>query len=278
MEYLIFNEYNNQQNKTYELRNRQFETLAIRSALSSKYVVGDFVQVEVVNNKNTIIKKLSQPVNHLDYYKHGPYTPYQLRQKLEKYIEKIENEKFRLILEELVLTKEDFFLFPAGKSLHHAYIGGLCDHVINLLELSGEFIRKYDLDQDLLYTGIILHDYGKLRELKQYGITYSIEGNMLGHIVMCVEEIANIAINMGWNDDMDIYVLKHMILSHHGRLDYGSPKEPMTIEAYVLSQLDELDAKLNLLNNTFEKTENNKMTQSINGFDRRRFLKYNKGE
>lgn len=276
MKYLIYNEYVNQHNKMLELRNRHLETLMVKTVHTSPYTIGDFVEVEIINKKTTIVNKVDAPTDHLTYYKEGNYTAFQLKQLLNKYVEKIENEKYQLIINELVLSNEDYFLFPAGKSLHHAYLGGLCEHSLSMLELADKFIKLYDLNQDLLYTAIILHDYGKLRELKQYGLTYTVEGNVLGHIMIAAEEIACIAINMNWNQDYDIVALKHMILSHHGRLDYGSPKEPMMIEAFVLSQIDEMDAKINLLQNVMKEQPINKITSPVNGFDRRRFWNYQK--
>ncbi len=277
MNYLIYNEYTNQHNKMLELRNQHLETLMVKTTPQSTYTIGDFVEVEIINKKTTIVSKLPQPTNHLDYYNQGNYTAYQLKQLLQERIKLIKNEKYRLILSELCEDNEEFYLYPAGKSMHHAFLGGLVEHNLSMLDLADKFIEQYDLNRDLIYTGIILHDFGKLREMKQYGLTYSVEGNVIGHITIAAEQIAAIAINMGWNEDHDIIALKHLILSHHGRLDYGSPKEPMIIEAYVLSMIDELDAKINLLQNTMKNVDDNKITGPINGFDRRRFWNY-KGE
>ncbi len=277
MNYLIYNEYINQHNKMLELRNHHLETLMVKTTPSSAYTIGDFVEVQIINKKTTIVSKVETPTNHLEYYNQGNYTAYQLKQLLSDKIKMIKNEKYRLILSELCEDNEEFYLYPAGKSMHHAHLGGLVEHVLSMIDLSDKYIEQYNLDRDLLYTGIILHDFGKLREMVQYGLTYSVEGNVLGHITIAVEQIAAIAINMGWNEDNDIIALKHAILSHHGRLDYGSPKEPMILEAYVLSMIDEMDAKINLLQNTFANIADNKITGPINGFDRRRFWNY-KGE
>ncbi len=277
MDYIIFNAYTNQHNKMLELRNTDKESLMMKTPINSDYEIGEFVEVDMINRKPTIVRKIVQPANHLDYFQVGTYTAYQLRQLLDEYVSQIKNQKYRVIIDELVVNNDEYFLYPAGKSMHHAYLGGLCEHTLSILTLADTFIKQYQLNKDLLYTAIILHDYGKLRELKQYGVTYSIEGNVLGHIVICAEEIANIAINLGVNSDNDIIALKHLILSHHGRLDYGSPKEPMIKEAYVLSMLDELDAKMNLLTNTLKEVKDNQISPAINGFDRRRFWNY-KGE
>ena len=272
MKYLIFNEYINQNMKNLDLRNNKLETIQIRTN-DYTYGLGDYVEVDFINGKPSIGCKIEKPLDFLDYFNKGKLSRTQLVSELSDYVGEIKNEKYKIILQELVFASEDFFIFPAAKSIHHAYVGGLCTHTLSMLELAQPFISKYDLDKDLLYAGIMLHDYGKVRELMEYGISYTIEGNLLGHISMCYEEVANVAINLGFNNEPEITALKHLILSHHGRLDYGSPKEPMLREAYVLSMIDELDAKMDLLNNVYAKMESNTMSAPVLAFDRRRFIK-----
>ncbi len=272
MKYIIFGEYINQHLKNLELRNKKLEVINIRTT-NFQYEIGDFVEVDVVNGKATIGSCVARPDDYLDYFNKGKLTNEELVLQLSNYVEKINNDRYKIILQELIFKCDDYFVFPAAKSIHHAYIGGLCEHTLNILKLADACIDLYDLNQDLLYTGIMLHDYGKVRELKDYGLTYSIEGNLLGHITMCVEEIANIAINLEFNDHPDVYALKHLILSHHGRMDFGSPKEPMLKEAYVLSMLDELDAKMNVLEKALLPLEKGKLSPPQMGFDRRRFVK-----
>ena len=272
MIYLINSEYVNQQMKNLELRNDKLETINVRTNDMS-YEVGEYVDVDIVSGKTIINNRVDKPLNFLDYFHKGKLSKEQLTEKMSDYVALIENDKYRMILQEMIFSCDDFFVFPAAKSIHHAYIGGLCEHTLNMLDLSKGFLELYDLNKDLLYTGIMLHDFGKVRELKEYGLSYTIEGNLLGHISICNEEIAHIAMNLEINDEPEIYALKHLILSHHGKLDYGSPKEPMLIEAYVLSMLDEMDAKLNLLEKEMAKVEKGKMSPPLMGFDRRRFIK-----
>ena len=272
MTYLIFNKYANQTVTTYELRNESHEEEVIRTNITD-YEIGQYVDGLVVNGKMRIQSILNKPSNFLDYYVHGEKSTDELKTEISKFISIIKNENYQIILNETVNKNDDFYLYPAAKAIHHAYIGGLCEHTISMLTLAERFVENYKLDSDLLYTGIILHDYGKIHELSEYGLNYSLAGNLLGHITMCVEEIGNIAINYEMNDKVDIIALKHMILSHHGRMDYGSPKEPMLIEAYVLSMIDEVDAKINLLNKVLHKQEKGKLSTPINAMDRRRFIK-----
>ena len=135
---------------------------------------------------------------------------------------------------------------PAAKVLHHAWIGGLLEHVVTLVRVCRVTAPFYpEVDVDLLVTGAILHDIGKTREL-YWGTTfgYTLEGQMIGHISiaqgMLREKVAGLA---GFPEKLRVLV-EHMILSHHGKYEFGSPKLPMTPEAVLLSALDDVEAKI----------------------------------
>ncbi len=272
MIYLICNEYINRGIKTIELRNEFHDTLSFKID-KEQYQLGQYVFVDIINNKSVISHEVTKPDNFLKYYFSGEMSTKELKIIIKEYVDKIKNENIKIILEETVLKNEDFYLYPAAKAIHHAYIGGLATHSINILKLAEFYADTYDLNKDILFAGALLHDYGKVRELEAYGLTYSIEGNLLGHISMCYEEVSNIAINLNINHEKEIIALKHVILSHHGQLAYGSPKEPMTIEAYVLSQLDDVDSKIEVLKKSLSVTQPNKISAPILAFDRRRFMK-----
>jgi 3'-5' exoribonuclease len=142
---------------------------------------------------------------------------------------------------------------PAAKVLHHAWIGGLLEHVLTLVRVCRATAPFYpEVDPDLLITGAILHDIGKVRELS-WGTTfsYTLEGQMIGHISiaqgMLREKIGSLP---GFPDKLRILV-EHMILSHHGKYEFGSPKLPMTPEAILLSALDDVEAKMQAMRNEF---------------------------
>ncbi len=136
---------------------------------------------------------------------------------------------------------------PAAKAVHHVFLGGLLEHtlaVVQLVLLVGPRYRKIDLD--LLLTGAVLHDLGKISELT-YDRTfdYTDPGRLLGHITLTVEMIdEKIRALPGFPENLAM-LLKHLILSHHGEYEFGSPKRPKTLEALLLHQLDDLDAKMN---------------------------------
>ena len=145
---------------------------------------------------------------------------------------------------------------PAAKQLHHAWLGGLLEHVVSLCTLADRIAPHYPmLDRDLLLTGVILHDIGKIRELSwDIGFEYTIEGMLLGHIQIGTA-LAERAIDSLPNFPPKLKtVVLHMILSHHGKLEFGSPKLPMIPEALVLNFLDDLDAKMQAVAGEFEKS------------------------
>jgi 3'-5' exoribonuclease len=161
-----------------------------------------------------------------------------------------------------------FIEAPAAKRLHHAWIGGLLEHVVSLVRVCLAAVPFYpEVDPDLLITGAILHDIGKVRELSwRSSFDYTLEGQLIGHISiaqgMLHEKIATLdakaLVEAGENDTAPALfpqplrlLVEHMILAHHGKLEFGSPKLPMTPEAMLLSALDDLEAKFQTLRNEF---------------------------
>jgi len=136
---------------------------------------------------------------------------------------------------------------PAAKNFHHNYIGGLLEHTLSVCEMACRVADQYDnLDRDLLIAGAFLHDIGKIREFKyNIGIDYSDEGRLLGHLVMGVTMVEEKLAGMANFPDETALLLKHLILSHHGQYEFGSPKRPKFLEAFALHLIDDLDAKIN---------------------------------
>jgi 3'-5' exoribonuclease len=180
--------------------------------------------------------------------------------ELRGYVDEFKNAELRRLVFAFLDDEEigaAYRAAPAAKVLHHAWIGGLLEHVVALARVCRATAPFYpEVDRDLLVTGAILHDIGKTREL-YWGTTfgYTLEGQMIGHISiaqgMLREKVAGLP---GFPDKLRVLV-EHMILSHHGRYEFGSPKLPMTPEAMLLSALDDVEAKFAAMRREFAAAE-----------------------
>src|SRR3954452_4082636 len=144
---------------------------------------------------------------------------------------------------------------PAAKTLHHAYIGGLLDHVVSLFRSCDLVSRNYpQVNRDLLFTGAFLHDIGKIHELTfSRSFSYTTRGQLLGHMIIELEMLqAKISQIPGFPDELKT-LLEHLIISHHGQYEFGSPKLPMFPEALVLHYMDDLDSKMEAMRAHFER-------------------------
>jgi 3'-5' exoribonuclease len=136
---------------------------------------------------------------------------------------------------------------PAAKKMHHAYIGGLLEHTLSMALLADRIVEHYSgVDRDLLLAGAILHDIGKIREFNyKYSIDYSDEGRLLSHIVIGIMMLDEKLEEIEEFPQDQAVLLRHMIVSHHGTREFGSPEPPKTIEAVLLNYIDEIDSKVN---------------------------------
>ncbi len=168
---------------------------------------------------------------------------------------------------------------PAARQLHHAWLGGLLEHVVSLLKLSDRVAPHYPiLHRDLLLTGVILHDIGKVQELAwSAGFEYTVEGILLGHIQMGIALVEKAIEKLPDFPPRLKVLVEHMILSHHGKLEFGSPKLPMIPEAIVLNFVDDLDAKMQAIASEFEKSARDgkaadELTGKVWSLDQRQLL------
>jgi 3'-5' exoribonuclease len=177
-----------------------------------------------------------------------------LEAELAAMLDSIRSAPLKALADEILADQplmEAFKRTPAGVKHHHAYAGGLLDHVVNLLRLADRVAPLYPaLDRDLLLVGVLVHDIGKIRELESLqGFSYTDEGQLLGHVLLGLDivdaKIRSIEARTGQRFAPETAVrVKHMIASHHGQYEFGSPKLPMTLEAVALHHLDHLDAKM----------------------------------
>lgn len=213
----------------------------------------------------TITKMRSAADSEIDKSDFVPSTRFdigEMNTELRGYVQAFRNQHLRHLVFAFLDDPEIGIAFleaPAAKRLHHAWIGGLLEHVLCLVRVCLATAPFYpEVDPDLLVTGAILHDIGKVRELSwRSSFDYTLEGQLIGHISiaqsMLGEKIAALNASSPGNPFPARLrlLIEHMILSHHGKLEFGSPKLPMTPEAMLLSALDDLEAKFQTLRNEF---------------------------
>lgn len=182
----------------------------------------------------------------------------------------------RIVHKILNTVEEDFYSYPAAKRFHHAMVGGLSFHTVSMLRIAKSLLKIYpDLNASLLIAGIILHDIGKTIELSgPVSTEYTLKGKMMGHIVIMSELIDQACREININPEMEsIVLLKHVVLAHHGKLEFGSPVVPQIVEAELIHQIDLMDANLNMMLSETAKIEGGEFTEPIFALDRRQFYK-----
>jgi 3'-5' exoribonuclease len=189
-------------------------------------------------------------VNPADFSPASQYDIEEMFLSLMNIVNTIENRFLRLLLNNIFGDTELMKIFkhvPAAKGFHHAYIGGLLEHTLSVARLLIKCADHYEkIDRDLLLTGGILHDIGKTCELSYSSIIeYTDEGRLVGHIVLGVELLDRRLFEIEDFPDELALKLRHILLSHHGVLEFGSPKRPKIIEALLVNFADDLDAKVN---------------------------------
>jgi len=166
--------------------------------------------------------------------------------ELEGRVGAIADEPLRRLLTAMLARHEaKLRVWPAARQVHHAYRSGLLEHILQIMEIGVFLARLYDARADLVVAGALLHDIGKLEELT-YDVAagYSVEGNLVGHIAIGVGMLRDALREHPEISRPQQIELEHLILSHHGARELGSPVEPMTVEAFILAAADDLDAKL----------------------------------
>ncbi len=210
-----------------------------------------------------------------DFLETAPMSKEDMVGKITQYIFEMKNPSIQRITRHLLKKyQEPFYDYPAATKNHHEFISGLAYHVVSMLDLAKAIAELYpSLDKDLLYAGVILHDLGKVIELSgAVATTYTVEGNLLGHISIMVNEVGKAAEHLEI-DGEEVFVLQHIILSHHGKAEWGSPKAPMIKEAEVLHYIDNLDAKMNMMERALTRTKPGEFTEKVFALENRSFYK-----
>ncbi|MFA5073481.1 MAG: HD domain-containing protein [Nitrospirota bacterium] len=190
----------------------------------------------------------------------SPQNIDEMERELQRIASSVSHEYLRKLLNAFLQDAAfmaSFKRIPAAKTLHHNYIGGLIEHVLELTLLARDVSKHFpSVDVDLLTTGAFLHDIGKVRELAvKKSIEYTTEGRLLGHISLGYEMVLEKVKTLpGFPEELAM-LLKHIMLSHHGEYEYGSPKRPKIREAIIINYLDDLCAKINNFDITIKKEQ-----------------------
>jgi 3'-5' exoribonuclease len=227
----------------------------------------DFLKIKGLLNKYknrfqiTIHKLRRLADSEVDFADYLPKTTKdvdELWRTLTEFVQSFQNPHLRTLVQAFMADPEIAAAYrnaPAAKTLHHAYIGGLLDHVVSLFRSCDLVCRNYSqINRDLLLTGAFLHDIGKIHELAYTrSFSYTSRGQLLGHMIIELEMLqAKIAQIPGFPNELKT-LLEHLIISHHGQYEFGSPKLPMFPEALMLHYLDDLDSKMESMRAHFER-------------------------
>ncbi|MEG1676811.1 MAG: HD domain-containing protein [Clostridia bacterium] len=204
----------------------------------------------------------------------APEAPEEMLLQLQSTVDSFENEPLKLLTRELLARfDEKLRYYPAAQRIHHAERSGLLHHTTGMLRTAKAIISVYPwLNADLLYAGVILHDLCKTEEMDsdEMGVVrdYSKSGLLLGHLVLGVTRVQEAANDLGITGE-PVLLLQHMLLSHHGEADFGSPRKPMFPEAEVLHWVDLLDARMNEMQTAVQKLKPGVFSEKIWSLDRR---------
>ncbi len=244
-------------------------------ALQKICVAGEVVQLTgvVQSYRDTLqlridgIDQLPQTkVDLVHFYPASPQNMQKMADEVQDLVQSVSNPFLKKLLSHFFKKGDWWSSFqeaPAAKGIHHAYIGGLLEHSLSVAKIADFMAKHYEgVDRSLLLAGALLHDIGKLEELKMESgiVEYTVRGRLKGHLVIGSELVAGVAGKIRDFPEELLEQLQHLILSHHGRHEFGSPAVPMTVEAFILSFLDDLDAKMNITEQLRRKMDNKEMS------------------
>ncbi len=242
--------------KTGEIEGRVWEHVDV---IGSRFEKDDFIRVQgkatvYLGKMQLIIADLSRvpdsEVLLADFLPEGDRDPELMLRELHGLLASCSDPHISRLLHAFFDDSRFMQLYrtaPAAKGMHHVHLGGLFEHSLAVAALVDAIMPLYpELNRDLLIAGALLHDVGKVREMTYLrSFDYSDEGKLIGHITIGVEMLHEKILAVGDFPEETAMLLKHMILSHHGQYEFGSPKRPKTVEATVLNYLDDMDSKIN---------------------------------
>jgi 3'-5' exoribonuclease len=253
---------------------------------------GDFAYVngsvsEYKGALQVVIKKMEPfPSDRIDPSDFLPQTSRNIEDMFERLVKRansITTDYLKALINAFFNDREfvnKFKTAPAAKKMHHAYIGGLLEHTVSMASLADKIAGHYGgVNRDLLLTGAILHDIGKIDEFDyQSKIDYSDKGRLLNHIVIGIKMVDDKLSGIDHFPEDQMLLLKHMIVSHHGTREFGSPEPPKTIEAVLLNYIDEIDSKVNAVRDFIASEDPDETWTSYHRLLERHFYKGKKSD
>ena len=240
--------------------------------------------LEIIKYKNNlqgkVLRVLPIPqadINMEEFVFKSPVAKDVLRANIQEGISLIDNENLaRIVSACLNHYSSDFYEYPAAAKIHHNFIGGLATHTSGMIKLAIALCSIYpSLSRDYLLAGVIVHDLGKIEELTSPVVTeYSTIGKLLGHISIMDARLLEIGKELHLEDSEELMVLRHMVLSHHGQFEFGSPVRPETLEAEMLNLIDNIDARVNTIDKALSEIKEGEFTGKIFALDNRFFYKH----
>ena len=250
------------------------------------FKAGDFAYVEgdVISYNNQLQVKVARlrvadksEFNSEDYFATSRFDKKDMAKELDQFIAEVKNKNYNKLLKAFFIDdkafREKFLNHQGAKTVHHSFVSGLVEHTLSTTRLAKLIASNYDdINMDLVITASLLHDIAKMDEIAPYPENeYTDEGMLMGHIVLGYDMIHQKINELGGFSNVETSELLHCILSHHGSAEFGSPKLPMLMEAYVVAQADNTDAKLEIMR---ESLANAKVTNKMdpNGFVVNKFV------
>lgn len=240
-------------------------------------IEGDVLLYKGGNQLKIVSGKLNEDkdIDATNFVQSAPISRSELQKTLFEYIEKIDDVEVKLIVEEIIKNNYiSFCNYPAASKNHHEYASGLIYHTVGMLKLAEAICNLYpSVNKSLLYGGVILHDVGKTVELSGPIVPkYTTQGKLLGHISIIQAEIKRVSDKLAINSEIPV-LLQHMVLSHHGQYEYGSPVLPLIREAELLTYIDNIDAKMYIIDKALDQVEEGEFTPRQFALEDRCFYK-----
>lgn len=233
--------------------------------------------LDKIQLKIRTIKAIDQTGLELEQFaSHSKQDKTEMGQELNHFISQINDTVLKkIVVTYLERVGSDFLIYPAAQKNHHEYLGGLATHTLEMLRLAKQVCILYPfLNQDLIYSGILVHDIAKIEEYTNpILVEYSKEGRLLGHISLAQAAIYKIACEFNFENSEQILLLRHIVLSHHGKLEFGSPVMPMIAEAEAINLIDNMSARMNMFEKHLNQLDEGGFSNKIFALESRNIYK-----